>query len=44
MGFACMQVQHVYALLQKTGGGTRRAALVELRQEYERSLKFTGKV
>ena len=39
-----MQVQHVHALLQKTGGGTRRAALAELRQEYERSLRFSGKV
>lgn len=39
-----VQVQHVYTVLQKSGGGTRRAALAELRQEYERSLKFSGKV
>lgn len=42
--FHAVQVQHVYALLQKSGGGTRRAALAELRLEYESSLRFSGKV
>lgn len=39
-----LQVQHVFAVLHKTGGGTRRTALTELRQEYERSVKFNGKI
>ena len=43
-GMCPVQVQHVYTVLQKSGGGTRRAAMAELRQEYERSLKFSGKV
>ncbi|KAK9917648.1 hypothetical protein WJX75_006796 [Coccomyxa subellipsoidea] len=38
------QVQHVFAVLHKTGGGTRRTAMTELRQDYESNLKFSGKV
>ncbi|EIE27622.1 hypothetical protein COCSUDRAFT_39238 [Coccomyxa subellipsoidea C-169] len=38
------QVQHVFAVLHRTGGGTRRTAMTELRQDYERNLKFSGKV
>ena len=40
----CVQVQHVFAVLHKTGGGTRRTAMTELRQYYESNLKFSGKV
>ncbi len=40
----CLQVQHVFAVLQKTAGGTRRKAMTDLRQDYERSVKFSGKV
>ena len=39
-----LQVQHVYTVLQSSGGGTRRAAMAELRQTYETSMKFSGKV
>lgn len=42
--FVHLQVQHVYTVLQTTGGGTRRAAMAELRQTYESTLKFSGKV
>ena len=38
------QVQHVFAVLHRTGGGTRRTAMTELRQDFERNLKFSGKV
>ncbi|CAL8463562.1 g3096 [Coccomyxa elongata] len=38
------QVQHVFAILHRTGGGTHRTAVTELRQDYERNLKFSGKV
>ena len=39
-----LQVQHVYTVLRDSGGGTRRAAMAELRQTYEASMKFSGKV
>lgn len=42
--FVHLQVQHVYTVLQSTGGGTRRAAMADLRQTYESTLKFSGKV
>ena len=39
-----LQLQHTFAVLGKSGGSTCRTALTELRQEYERSYKYSGKV
>ena len=42
---ACpVQVQHVFTVLQKSGGGTRQAAMTALRQMYESTVKFSGKI
>ena len=42
--FCVLQLQHAFAVLGKTGRSTCRTALTELRQEYERSYKYSGKV
>ena len=40
-----MQVQHVFTVLGAGGaGGSRRTALAELRCDYERHHKHSGKV
>lgn len=39
-----LQVQHVFTVLGTSGGGTRRSALAELRRDYERHHKHSGKV
>ena len=39
-----LQVQHVFTVLGTSGGGSRRAALADLRRDYERHHKHGGKV
>ena len=38
------QVQHVFAVLAKTGGGGRGVAMASLKGDYEKHHKYTGKV
>ena len=38
-----VQVQHLHAALGSGAGGMHRAALADLRKDFERSFKYTGK-
>ena len=42
--FCGWQVQHVFAVLGKTAGGARGAAMASLKGGYEKHHKYTGKV
>ena len=39
-----LQVQHIHAVLAGTSGGMQRAALADLRRDYEADYRYTGKV
>ena len=42
---ACLlQVQHVHAILAGASGSMQRAALADLRHDYEADYRYTGKV
>ena len=38
-----VQVQHLHAALGSGAGGMHRSALADLRTDFERSFKYTGK-
>lgn len=39
-----LQVQHIHAVLAGASGGMQRAALADLRHDYEADYRYTGKV
>ncbi len=44
MASPVVQVQHIHASLGGVSGGLQRAALADLRQDYEADYRYTGKV
>lgn len=40
----CLQIQHLYVVLGRTAGGTRKVAMASLRKDYEKNFKYSGKV